>query len=804
MIANDRAAPQRQAALAPQPHLEAAMWNLLREIYEGDGAGWRTRTLRQSLGPLEPRTEAWLAGLAAPVRARAQVVASYLLAQMIKQPDRLLGEVDLVPPDQRTELLILGSGPAFEAPGTVGERFTACARQLPERIAVVDGQRQLRYRELEQLARALARRLVAAGVAPGDRVAIALPPSLEVAIAMLGALYAGAVYVPLELRSPAARRARALAHSGARVLIGEAGGDGFDGQVIASGELAALPVVAVAAVALPEVGPRDAAYLLYTSGTTGEPKGVLVEHRSLINYVSWFARRGGSGDGKGGAGAAAEAPARVTALLTSHAFDLGYTALWTSLLGGGTLHFVSEELRRDLPALVVLLAAHQVSLLKVTPSLLGALLAVRDFAAACRPHLRLVVCGGERIRPADVARFYAAFPEAQLMNHYGPTETTIGSVACVVERQHLAAFADRPVIGQPIANTRAYIIDDELRLLPMGATGELLLGGAGVARGYHGDAERTAQRFVADPFAADAAARAYRTGDLARWTSDGALELLGRADRQIKLRGYRVEPAEIEEAFRRVLGAREAVVVERDAGTPRHRLVAYYVADAPLLAAAWRPALAAALPDYLVPSACVRVDELPRTANGKLDEARLPPPHGEEGGAVGAGGEAEAGAAADAVPGAVAGAVTDAVTDAVADAVPDEVTASGALEHELAALWAEIFGDAAAGRDVTRNFFELGGHSLLMLQLLAEIDERYRVQLPASLFFAEGTIRSLARSLAQSLAARLTAQSVAQAVEQPFAQLAPPPAEQLAPPPADAAAPAAPTPAPSLPSSVEP
>lgn len=756
MIANDRAAPQRQAALAPQPHLEAAMWNLLREIYEGDGAGWRTRTLRQSLGPLEPRTEAWLAGLAAPVRARAQVVASYLLAQMIEEPDRPLGEVELVPPDQRTELLILGSGPAFEAPGTIGERFTACARRLPEQIAVVDGQRQLRYRELEQLARALARRLVAAGVAPGDRVAIALPPSLEVAIAMLGALYAGAVYLPLELRSPAARRARALAHSGARVLIGEAA-DGFDGQVIAGGELAALPVAAVAAAALPEVRPRDAAYLLYTSGTTGEPKGVLVEHRSLVNYVSWFARRGG-GSGAG-SGAAAEAPAQVTALLTSHAFDLGYTALWTSLLGGGTLHFVSEELRRDLPALVVLLAAHRVSLLKVTPSLLGALLAVRDFAEACRPHLRLVVCGGERIRPADVGRFYAAFPEAQLMNHYGPTETTIGSVACVVERQQLAAFAERPVIGQPIANTRAYIIDDELRLLPMGATGELLLGGAGVARGYHGDAERTAQRFVSDPFAADAAARAYRTGDLARWTSDGALELLGRADRQIKLRGYRVEPAEIEEAFRRVLGAREVVVAERDAGTPRHSLVAYYVADAPLVAEAWRPALAAALPDYLVPSACVRVDELPRTANGKLDEARLPAPRGEEGGAAGAGPEAE----------------REVATAAASEA------ASGALEHELAALWAEIFGDAAAGRDVTRNFFELGGHSLLMLQLLAEIDERYHVQLPASLFFAEGTIRSLAHSLAQAQAA-----------------------DQSAAPPGDAPAPAPAALAPPLPSAVEP
>lgn len=753
------------------------MWNLLREIYEGDGAGWRTRTLRQSLGPLEPRTEAWLAGLAAPVRARAQVVASYLLAQMMKQPDRPLGEVELVPPDQRTELLILGSGPAFEAPGTIGERFTACARQLPERIAVVDGQRQLRYRELEQLARALARRLVAAGVAPGDRVAIALPPSLEVAIAMLGVLFAGAVYLPLELRSPAARRARALAHGGARVLIGEAGAEGFDGQVIASGELAALPVAAVAAAALPEVSPRDAAYLLYTSGTTGEPKGVLVEHRSLVNYVSWFARRGGA---DGGGGAVPEGAARVTALLTSHAFDLGYTALWTSLLGGGTLHFVSEELRRDLPALVVLLAAHQVSLLKVTPSLLGALLAVRDFAEACRPHLRLVVCGGERIRPADVARFYAAFPEAQLMNHYGPTETTIGSVACVVEREHLAAFADRPVIGQPIANTRAYVIDDELRLLPMGATGELLLGGAGVARGYHADAERTAQRFVTDPFAADAAARAYRTGDLARWTSDGALELVGRADRQIKLRGYRVEPAEIEEAFRRVLLAREVVVVERDAGTPRHCLVAYYVADAPL-AEAWRAALAAALPDYLVPSACVRVDELPRTANGKLDEARLPAPRGEEVGAAGAGPEA----AREVARGAAMAAATEAAIEAATEAATE---ASGALEHELAALWAEIFGDAAAGRDVTRNFFELGGHSLLMLQLLAEIDERYRVQLPASLFFAEGTIRSLA----QALAARLAAQSAAQPVDAP------------APPPVDAPAPAAPALARPLPSTVEP
>ncbi len=691
------------------------MWNLLCEIYEGDGlacgggASWRQRTLRQSLGPMQPRTEAWLAGLAAPVRARAQVVASYLLAQMVKHPDRPLGEVDLVPPDQRTELLILGSGPAFEATGTICERFAAGARQWPERVAVVHQESYLRYRELDALARALARRLVAMGVAPGDRVAIALPPSLEVAVAMLGALYAGAVYLPLDLKSPPERRARALAHSGARVLISDEDAPGFAGTLVGTYRLAALPVAAVSAAALPAATPGDAAYLLYTSGTTGAPKGVVVEHRALVNYVTWFAKRHGG-----------ERP-QVTALLTSHAFDLGYTALWTSLLGGGTLHLLPEALRGDLPALVELLGAHQVSLLKVTPSLLGALLAVRRFGEACRPSLRLLVCGGERVRPADVARFYDAFPEAQLMNHYGPTETTVGSVACVVERAQLAAFAERPVIGQPIANTRAYVVDGERRLLPLGATGELLLGGAGVARGYHQDEALTAERFVADPFAASAEARAYRTGDLARWTSDGALELLGRADRQLKLRGYRVEPAEIEEAFLRAFGrgaggVRVVVVVERGAGTPQHGLVAYYVADAPIAAERLRAGLAVALPEYLVPSACVLVRELPRTANGKLDERALPSPTG-------------APAAAD------------------AGAAP-----TGETERALAGMWAQIFDDEAAGRDAARNFFELGGHSLLMLQLLAEIDERYGLQLPASLFFAEGTIRSLAAALDDALA----------------------------------------------------
>lgn len=609
--------------------------------------------------------------------------------------------------------------PAALTEATVDELFAACVRRFADRPALTSRGQTLTYAELDRRAGALARRLARAGIERGARVAIWLAPSIDVVVGMLGAMRAGAAYLPIDAGQPAERVQYLLDDSGAAALIASpagAAGLSFSGAVIdpAGGEPAGGDPAggddAGAAVALPALTPRDGAYLIYTSGTTGRPKGVLIEQHSLVHYVSWFRERYGIDS------------SHTAALLTSHAFDLGYTTLWTALLSGGHLHLLSEALRSDIPATVRYLAEHRVTFLKVTPSLLGALLSSSGFAAARCGALRLLVTGGEPIRPRDIERLYERFPEVLAVNHYGPTETTIGVVTHPIAREALAELARRPVIGRPMGATTAYVVTPELRLVGPGEVGELLIGGPGVGRGYHGRAELTREKFLPDPFAAPERAAApgivYRTGDLARWTEEGTLELLGRADRQIKIRGYRVEPAEIEQLVLSCFDVQDAVVIARDPGDAPDAppanppagagplLCLYYVAQAELPLAQLRARLAEALPDYMVPAACVLVASLPRSPNGKLDVAQLPAPAPAQTGA----------------------------------AVPP----ASETERAVLAMWSSLLGLPAEAIGVARNFFELGGHSLLMIQLIAELEDAFGFEVPVSAFFEEGTVRAIA------------------------------------------------------------
>jgi surfactin family lipopeptide synthetase B len=444
------------------------------------------------------------------------------------------------------------------------------------------------------------------------------------------------------------------------------------------------------------VRPSDAAYVIYTSGTTGQPKGVVIEHGSLASYALWLASRYGVAEDA------------VAALLTSYAFDLGYTTLWTTILAGGCLHLPPRSTCEDPGAVARYLRDHGITFLKVTPSLLSALLTSREIDRAHGASLRLIVTGGERIRAHDVAALYARLPGVLVVNHYGPTETTIGVTTHPVDRDRVDELARRPVIGRPIGHARAYVTTRSLQLVPRGAPGELIIAGRCVGRGYLGRDELTRERFIPDPFRPGD--RAYRTGDLVRWTPAGALEFLGRIDRQVKIRGYRVELAEIEHVMIQRLGVVDAVVIERRAGDAGAALCAYYVGGPPRQGAELRAALSAVLPDYMVPASFVEVPALPRTENGKLDVRRLPEP--------------------SAPPAASS-----------ADAPATET------ERALARMWAEALGIDAAALGVGQNFFELGGHSLLMIQLIAQIDSYFGRTVPIPAFYQEGTIRALAQIL---------------------------------------------------------
>jgi surfactin family lipopeptide synthetase B len=641
--------------------------------------------------------------------ARMAGVYAHLAQQIAARPGTSIRELELVPEDQRAELLgrfndTSCSGGDVDADATINDLFADAVRRFPDHPAVAFQGSSLTYAQLDRRVHVLAHRLVRMGVRIGEPVALQLPPSLQTMIAMLAALRAGASYLPIDADLPPDRIRYLLEDSGARFLIG---GPRATGALAFGGRLVDVNVDTDvggdggvpdgdARAALPEARASDGAYLIYTSGTTGSPKGVLIEHHSLVNYVRWFRRRYGIDD------------SHTAAILTSYAFDLGYTTLWTTILSGGCVHFLHRSTCEDAAAVARYFRDHHVTFIKVTPSLLSALISSKELDRESCGTLRLIVTGGERVRAADLETIYARLPDVLVVNHYGPTETTIGVTTYPVERTKLAEFARRPVIGRPIGNARAYVTTRSLQLLPIGAPGELIIAGRGVARGYLGRDDLTCEKFIPDPFGSSGAA--YRSGDLARWTSEGTLEFLGRIDRQVKIRGYRIEPSEIEQVMLRRLGVAEAVVVPQLVGARAPVLCAYYVGGPRRAPSELRASLWEILPEYMVPAYFIELPALPRTENGKLDVRRLPEPSG---GPVGR---------------------------------PEDLPRTE-TERVLQRVWSDVLGVDTASLGVSQNFFELGGHSLLMIQIIAEIDNHFGRTVPISTFYREGTIRALATIL---------------------------------------------------------
>jgi amino acid adenylation domain-containing protein len=620
-----------------------------------------------------------------------------LLEGVAADPERALGELALMTGEELRQLDEWNrTGVEVPEPLCAHELFERQAARTPDAVAVAFEDERLTYAELDARSNQLARYLRRLGVERGHLVGVCLDRNLQTPVGVLGVLKAGAAYVPLDPTYPAERLALLHRDSGARVLLADetlppAVRERAERIVYLDADWESIAGESAEAVVGPRPGAEDLAYVIYTSGSTGTPKGVMVEHRSLVNYLRWVDD------------CLFDEQVSAIPLVTSLSFDASLKQLFAPLLRGGEVWVLSREEATRPDALVEAIRRRSRVGLNCVPTLWASVLQAIEAGTVAAPagSLTTLFVGGEPLSRDLVERSLAVLPDLRIWNLYGPTEATANASAGRVGSE------GEVTIGRPVANTRIYIVDAHMRRVPVGVPGELCIGGLGVARGYLGRPDQTAERFVPDPFSREPGARMYRSGDLARYLTDGSIEYLGRTDDQVKLRGYRIEPGEIEAALCEHACVREAAVVLREAGDEK-RLVAYVAGRevAPPAAAELREWLAERLPEYMVPSAFVALERLPLMPGGKVDRKALPAPERPETGAA-----------------------------YVAPRTP--------AEEVVAGIWAEVLGIERVGVD--DNFFDLGGHSLLATQVVTRVREALAVELPLRALFGAPTVAGLSR-----------------------------------------------------------
>jgi amino acid adenylation domain-containing protein len=613
-----------------------------------------------------------------------------LLAGIVADPSLRLSELPLLGDAERHRLLVEWNATAKDYPADkcLHELFSAQAAKTPEAVAVVYEERQLSYGELDRRSNQLAHHLRGLGVGPEVVVGLCVERSLEIVVGLLGILKAGGAYLPLDPGYPSERLAYMLADAKVPVLVTQTYLlDQFwthePSKVWLDAdwpEIAAHPVTAPANCTVAE----NLAYVLYTSGSTGKPKGVSLQHTSAVAMLSWAGNEFSSED------------TASTVASTSICFDLSVFELFVPLSKGGKVILANSLI--DLPA-----AAKNATLINTVPSAIAELIRQQNISRA----IRVINLAGEPLQSSLVQRLYNSCNVQSIYNLYGPSEDTTYSTYALIGRSDTCV-----PIGRPISNTRVYVLDSDLHPLPIGAAGELYIGGVGLARGYLGRAGLTADRFIPNPFADGE--RLYRTGDLVRYLADGNLEFLGRLDYQVKIRGYRIELGETEASLVEHPGVGQAVVVAREDVAGDKRLVAYVVATdaAAVDAGELRAHLQRSVPGYMVPAAFVVLEALPLTPNGKVDRRALPAPE------------------------------ADAVVHG--EYVPPRTPA----EEVLAGIWAEVLKLDRVG--VNDNFFELGGHSLLATRVIARVRNVFAVELALRTLFEAPTVRGLAERIEEA------------------------------------------------------
>ncbi|MEE8584336.1 MAG: amino acid adenylation domain-containing protein, partial [Acidobacteriota bacterium] len=681
-----------------------------------------------------------------------------LLQSALSDPQAPLGELQTLSPAERRQLVegFNAAGVEFAQAGCLHRLFEIQAAQSPHRAAVAYEGQILSYGHLNRQADRLAGRLQKMGLGPGSLAAVFMERSLEMVVALWGALKAGGAYLPLNTMQPKERLRFVLEDARPAAVLIQAGLRGrlpesripalcLDGQWEGpAGEGADGPPIAAA--------PEEAAYVIFTSGSTGRPKGVVVEHRQIVNYTLGVLERLGLAQGSS------------FALVSTLAADLGNTSVYGALCSGGRLHVISEDRASDPSGLAQYFAEQRVDCLKIVPSHLASLQA-GGHPEAVLPE-RCLVLGGEASRWEWVEELLGQAPQCRVLNHYGPTEAAVGVLTYPVKRPARGRRGALP-LGWPLPNSRIYVLDEGLRPLPAWAAGELCIAGAGVSRGYLNRPGLTAEKFIPDPFASEPGGRLYRTGDLARPVPEGGVEFLGRIDRQVKLRGFRIELGEVEAVLSEHPGVREAVALVREDQPGDQRLTAYAVArpgkkeeeenryhtlpngmavaqqdelsgngrhhlnaarqdrrlgvptemqQAPPLVPAQvelsslelREYLSGRLPEYMVPSAIVLLKSLPLTPNGKVDRQALPQPEMQE-------------------------------------SLREYRAPESPSQELLAGIWADVLSVERVGLD--DNFFDLGGHSLLATQVIFRIRQAFAVEVALRTLFDAPLLSEMAQQV---------------------------------------------------------
>lgn len=614
------------------------------------------------------------------------------LSGIAAHPERQIAQLPLLNENERDRMLVDWNSGSVDVPvdQCIHHFFEAQVKRTPDAVALIFGDTRLTYRELNLRANRMSRHLQTLGVGPEVMVAVCLERSVEMVVAILGILKAGGAYVPLDPAYPKTRLDHILSDSHAPVLVTRTTAawelDEYKGTVVDLDRDGAIIERQSDTDPLSAVSTRNLAYVIYTSGSTGKPKGVAIEHRSTATFLSWATS------------VFSLEQLRRTLASTSVCFDLSVFEMFAPLSCGGAIVLVENILH--LPADP---AAGEVTLINTVPSAIAELVRIKGIPDS----VRTVNLAGEPLKASLVRQIYETGTVREVFDLYGPSEDTTYSTFTLRD-------TGRATIGRPISSTQAYVLDSHLQPVPVGIPGELYLGGDGLARGYLNQPELTAERFIRHPFSENSSARMYRTGDLVRYLPSGEIEYLGRIDNQVKIRGFRIELGEIEAVLSSHSAVAETVVVASEDHAGEKRLAAYFVlADAATAAVAdLREHLKQRLPDFMVPSAFVQLDELPLTPNGKVDRKALPEP-----------------------------------SSASAELSAAFVAHRDDLESKLVRIWEEILDIRPIG--INDNFFELGGHSLKAIRMFAEIEEVFGKNIPLATLFEAGTVEKLAAILRQ-------------------------------------------------------
>lgn len=623
-----------------------------------------------------------------------------LLESIVNNPDATLGRQSLLSPEELRQVTVDFSGIVRALPPRlrIEEMIRAQTLRTPEAIAVESAEGTIDYATLDERSDALAAHMRSRGVAEGDRIAICMNRSIELIVSLIAILKTGAAFVPLDPELPSRRLAYMVADTDPALIIVDESSRALIGAtdprvlLVDPGFLRELPA---AEIPLVSNDPHAVACVLYTSGSTGQPKGVLSPHRGIANNLlalqELYPLTGSD----------------CTLQHTSLGFDAAAWEIFWPLSVGARIHLAQPGGQRDADYLVRVIRDHSVAMIGASPSLLKVLLDSSGFAGCA--HLKRVLAIGEVLSPSLQEKFYARMPHATLHNLYGPSETSITVTDWTCERSSKRRSVP---IGRALPNVELLILDSEMQPVPIGVAGEIYIGGVAVAPGYHHRPELTAERFLPHPFRPESGERVYRTGDIARFDADGVIEYIGRRDHQLKIRGVRVELEEVQAALERLPAVNESVVVARRDSHGEHQLIAYVATDYRGPISELRRALTEELPPQFLPAVIVPSKALPHGPNGKIDRALLPDP-------------------------------STFAPENEADSLPP----TGDVEMRIASIWRELLSSDIAS--VRESFFNMGGHSLLAVRMVQRVDDEFGSRIRLREFYKDPTIEGLASLLAQ-------------------------------------------------------